>query len=87
MDASLEKIRAYLEEALPAEGRKTAAELPLTKLGDFVAFHRLTMLGWLDDPSLSRDFVLEVLDRRFSNDWITCSDFAVRRRDAEGMDA
>ena len=87
MDANPESIRSYLEKALPVGSRKTAAELPLTKLDDFVAFHRLTMLGWLDDPSLSRDFALELLDGRFSSDWIACSDFAIRRKGTEGMDA
>jgi hypothetical protein len=34
MDANSERIRTYLEGALSAGSRKTAAELPLTKLGD-----------------------------------------------------
>jgi len=87
MDANPERIRTYLESALSVRGRKTAADLPLTTLDDFVAFHRLTMLGWLDDPSLSRDFTLELLDGRFSSDWIACSDFVIRRKGTEGIDA
>lgn len=88
MDATPEKIKAYLERALTGRGQASAVELPLNELDDFVVVQRLTMLGWLDDCSLAENFTVELLDKReLANEWIACPDFIVRRTNAASGDA
>jgi len=44
MDATPDRIRAYLNSALPGPAPASAAELPLKGLDDFIVFERLPLL-------------------------------------------
>lgn len=80
MAATPERVRSYLEAAMAGRSVASAEELPLSSLDDFVAFERLPFLRWMDDPALAAGFRVEPRPgMTFSNGWITCAGFSVRR--------
>jgi hypothetical protein len=83
-----DRIRAYLVRALVGRTVARAADLPLNGLDDFIVFERLPMMGGLGDDDLAREFsVVTDPTMTFSNPWISCPDFTVRRRTAESSHA
>jgi hypothetical protein len=75
-----DKVQAYLARAMQGRQEAHAADLPIATLDDFIVFERLPLLRWMEDEELTRSFLVHTIEGSlFSNPWISCPDFVVRR--------
>lgn len=74
-----DRIEAYLERALGDADFVDAADLPLATIDDFFTFQRLRELPFLFGGRLRNRYRVEILDGRFSSDWIDCPNFRIHR--------
>lgn len=74
------KMGAYLEWAMGDRREIRASELPIRSLDDFFVFERLRALRQIDEGALAGRFDVETTSSTFENEWITCPDFAIRRK-------
>ena len=77
----------YVERSLGEAPEIHGRDMPVETVDDFVAFQRLREIPSIFGGALARRYELVLLPGRCSNDWISCQDFLIRRRNDKSAHA
>lgn len=76
-----ERLATYVEGALAERGEMRGRDMPIGSVDDFVAFQRLREIPSIFNGALAKRYEIVLLTERCANDWISCQDFLIRRRE------
>ena len=75
---SYQTLDAFLDNLIPEGGVLKGSEFPIQTLDDFFAFQKIRTI---DFKMVNNKWNVTRLERKISNDWITCKDFEITRHE------